>query len=212
MTVVGVVGRVKLEKLSEVGGNVQAYLPYAQVPRPAMTMMLRTAGERGAILASARQQVLALDPNQPIYSVQTLAELREGSRSPQRLNLILLGSFALMALGLASVGLYGVLAYLVAQRQREIGVRVALGAARTDVVKLVVREGLMLAAIGAAVGLPAAIGLARVLNNLLFEVSPYDPLTFAAVITVLLVVALLACWVPARRAANVDPMIALRSE
>jgi putative ABC transport system permease protein len=212
VTIVGVVGHVKLEKLSEVGGNVQAYLPFAQMPRPAMTVVLRAAGDPSALLASARQQVLALDPNQPIYSARTFEDLRERSGAPQRLNLILLGSFALMALGLATVGLFGVLSYLVAQRQREIGVRVALGAARSDVVRLIVREGLMLVGIGAAIGVPATIALARVLSNLLFEVSPRDPLTFGAVLTVLVVVALLASWLPARRAAKIDPMLALRAE
>jgi ABC-type antimicrobial peptide transport system permease subunit len=128
------------------------------------------------------------------------------------LNLTLLGAFALLALGLASVGLYGVLSYLVGQRQREIGVRLALGAARADVVTMVLREGLVLMLVGAALGLPAAVALARGLGNLLFEVSPWDPMTFVAVVALLLVVTLLACWLPARRAAKVDPMLALRAQ
>jgi predicted permease len=211
-TIVGVVRRVKLENLTDRGGNVQVYLPFGAGFRSGMIVVMRTAADPVSLVASARQQVLALDPNQPIHSVRTLEDVRERSGSSQRLNLILLGTFALVALGLAAVGLYGVLSYLVAQRQREIGVRMALGARRADVVKMIVRQGMILIAVGAAIGLPAAFALSRVLGHLLFEVSPYDPLTFGVVVVVLVIVALFACGFPARRAAGVDPMIALRSE
>jgi ABC-type antimicrobial peptide transport system permease subunit len=138
--------------------------------------------------------------------------LRERSGSPQRLSLTLLGIFALVALGLAAVGLYGVLSYLVAQRQREIGVRMALGAQQRDVIGMVVREGLLLLAAGAVVGILAGLALARVLDHLLYGIGAADPLTFGAVLGVLGAVTMVACWLPARRAAKVDPMVALRAE
>ena len=211
-TIVGVVRHVKLEKLTEQGGNVQAYLPYGAGFPTRMMIVARTAGDPASLVAGARRQVLALDPDQPIHRVNTLADLRERSGSSHRLSLTLLGAFALVALGLAAVGLYGVLSYLVGQRRREIGVRMALGARRSQVVKMVLREGLTLMIAGAVIGLPAAFVLARILAHLLFEVSPYDPLTFGTVVIVLAIIAMIACLVPARRAAEVNPMEALRAE
>jgi len=154
----------------------------------------------------------ALDPEQPIYDVRTLAEMRDNSIAPQRLNLTLLAVFAGVALALAVIGLYGVLAYAVAQRQREIGVRMALGAQRRDVLGLLVGHGMRLTGIGVILGLAGALALTRVLKSLLFEIKPFDPVTFLMVTAVLAGVALLACWIPARRAAKVDPIGALRYE
>ena len=212
MTVVGVVGRVKWRQLNEQGENVQAYLPFLQLPLKTMTVVMKTALEPEASIPAARQQVLALDPEQPIYNVRTLATLRDRNLAPQRLNFILLGLFAVLALSLAVIGLYGVLAYAVAQRRREIGVRMALGAQRADVLKLVVGQGMKLVLLGTIAGLFGAFAFTRILATLLFEVNPNDPATFFTVPLVLALVALLACWFPAWRASKVDPMVALRSE
>src|SRR6185436_8968274 len=159
-----------------------------------------------SLVSTARQQVRALDPEQPIYDAKTLAEIRDNSISRQRLNLTLLGIFAAAALALAVIGLYGVLSYAVAQRQREIGVRMALGAQRRDVLGLVVGHGMRLALIGVGLGMAGALALSRLLESLLFEIGPFDPLTFLMVTAILIGVAFLACWLPARRAARVDPM------
>jgi hypothetical protein len=163
-------------------------------------------------LAAVRQQVLALDPDQPIYSLHTLSELRDRSLQGRRAGTTLLGIFAGVALALAVIGLYGVLAYAVTQRTREIGIRMALGARRRDVLRLVLRQGMNLALIGAALGVLGALGLTRWLTTLLYEIKPTDPLTLLATPLLLVAVALFACWLPARRAAKVDPMEALRYE
>src|SRR5256884_577373 len=212
LTVVGVVGRVKLNQLNEQGGFVQAYLPFLQGPSGGMAVVIKTTQAPEALITAARQQVQALDPEQPIYDVRTLAEMRDNSIAPQRLNLTLLAVFAGVALTLAVIGLYGVLAYAVAQRQREIGVRMALGAQRRDVLGLVLGHGMRLTMIGVILGLTGAFALTRVLEGLLFETKPFDPATFLSVTVILVGVALLACWLPARRAARVQPMAALRHE
>ncbi len=154
----------------------------------------------------------ALDPEQPIYDIRTLAEMRDNSIAAQRLNLTLLGIFAGVGLMLALIGLYGVLAYAVNQRQREIGVRMALGAQRADVLQLVVGQGMRLVLAGLGIGLVGALSLTRLLRTLLFGVGPTDPVTFVATALLLAATALLACWLPASRASKVDPMEALRYE
>jgi putative ABC transport system permease protein len=213
VTVVGVVGRVRLDRLSEpYDGRTQAYLSLLQSPRFGTTYVVKTTGEPEALLAAARRQVFELDPEQPVYDVGTLGELRDRSLAPQRLNLGLLGVFAALAVALAAVGLYGVLAYMVTQRRREIGVRMALGARGRDVLTLVVGQGLRLAIVGAAIGVMGALALTGVLRSFLYEVEPADPLTFAGVGVLLGVVVLLASYIPARRASRVDPVIALRAE
>jgi putative ABC transport system permease protein len=212
LRVVGVVGRVKINELSEQGGFVQAYLSFLQGPGRGMAVVMKTALAPEQLASTARQQVHALDPEQPIYDARTLGEIRDRSISRQRLNLTLLGIFASAALALAVIGLYGVLGYTVAQRQREIGVRMALGAQRRDVLGLVVGHGMRLAFIGVGIGLVGALALTRFMNSLLFEIRPFDPLTFVTVTFLLPGVALFSCWLPARRAARVDPMVALRYE
>src|SRR5262245_27404777 len=212
LTIIGVVGRVKLEQLSEQGETVQAYLPFLQTPRRGMTVLVKTSLAADAMIALARKQMLALDPEQPIHQVITLSELRTESIASQRLNLTLLGAFAAVALALAAIGLYGALAYAVAQRTREIGIRMALGAQTGAALQLVVGQGMKLALMGVVIGLIAAFALTRLIQNLLFGVSVTDPTTFILVAGLFLFVALLACFLPARQAMKVDPMIALRFE
>jgi ABC-type antimicrobial peptide transport system permease subunit len=163
------------------------------------------------LVSAARRQVQALDSEQPIYEVRTLAEMRDGVLAG-RLNLVLLALFAAVALGLAVIGLYGVLACTVMQRQREIGVRMALGTQRRDVLGLIVRHRMRLALMGVVFGLFGALSVTRLLGRLLFEVRPFDPVTLMSVPFLLAAVALLACWLPARRAAQIDPIEALRYE
>lgn len=173
---------------------------------------MRTNGDPLDFVTAARSQIYAIDKNQSLTNIQTMEELLARSISQRRFNLVLLGVFAGLALLLAGVGIYGVLSYLVAQRRHEIGVRMALGARTLDVLKLVIREGMTLTLTGVVIGLIIAFGLTRLIKNLLFEISTTDPLTFSMIALLLAGVALLACYLPARRAAKVDPMIALRAE
>jgi len=159
-----------------------------------------------------QKQVLALDPDQPIYAVRTLEQLVSESVARRRLSMLLLSLFAGLALALAAVGLYGVLSYLVTERSHEIGIRMALGASRPQVMRLVLGQGLSLTLVGIAAGLAAAFGVTRLLSTLLFDVKASDPYTFGLMAVVLLAVATLAGFVPARRATRVDPMAALRQE
>jgi ABC-type antimicrobial peptide transport system permease subunit len=163
-------------------------------------------------LAAVRGEVAALDKNLPLYDVKTMRLHLGLALLPARLAGSVLGVFGLVALILAAAGIYGVMAYSVAQRTREIGIRMALGANARDVLRLVTRQGMALALIGMVIGLTAALALTQLLKSLLFGVSATDPLTFVVITLLLMVVALLACWIPARRAAKVDPMIALRCE
>jgi putative ABC transport system permease protein len=212
MTVVGVVRRVKIRGLDEQGGFVQAYFSALQESARGRTVTVKTTLPPETLVAALRQQVLALDPDQPIYGLQTLEELRDRSLQGRRVGTSLLGIFAGVALTLAVIGLYGVLAYTVTQRTREIGIRMALGAQRADVLGLVIRQGLNLAVLGAVLGVPGAFGLTRWLTALLYEIKPTDPLTLLTTPLLVIGVALLACWLPARRAAKVHPMEALRYE
>jgi putative ABC transport system permease protein len=212
MTIVGVVGRIKENRLSEQGGLVQAYFPMYQQPLQNMAVVVKTTSEPAAMLPVMRQQVSQLDPALPIFGIQTLKEMRDHNVAPDRLNLSLLGGFAVLALVLAIVGIYGLLSFTVAQRQREIGVRMALGAQRFDVLNLVVGQGMRLTLAGVVIGLLGSFALTRVLTSVLFKVEPTDPLTFITVMFSLCGVALLACYVPARRATKINPMEALRRE
>jgi putative ABC transport system permease protein len=212
LTILGVVSRVKMEGLAERGGFVQGYLPLWQYGGRERAVVLKTAIPSGSLIGTVQQEVRALDPEQPIYDVRTLATVRRASLTPQRLNLSLLGLFAGMALVLAAVGLYGVVAYTVTQRTREIGIRMALGAQRSHVLGLVLGQGAKLTGLGVLLGLVGALGLTHLLTRLLYGVAPLDPLTFAAVPFVIGGVALLASWLPAHRAARVNPMTALKYE
>jgi len=189
-------------------------LPEKVMPLAAggVAVVLRTAGDPAGIMKQVRQEVEALDSREVIYGVQTLDEILARSLAARRLSMILLGIFATLALVLSCVGIYGVTSYVVGQRTREIGVRMALGAQREDVMRLVLGEGARMALVGVAAGIAAALGLTRLMASQLFGVTAHDPLTFAAVAAALTMVALLACYLPARRAVRVDPVVALRYE
>ena len=212
-TVVGVVGDTHHSSLSE-AIDVQLYVPYTQEPGwyPPGQIALRTRVEPASVAAAARERVHAIDPLIPVSDVQTMDDIVRKSVAAPRFNLTLLGLLSISALVLASVGIYGLLAFSVALRTREIGVRSALGASRRAISTMILGEGLRLTAAGIVVGLAAAFAATRWLDALLFEVDRYDPATFAGIPALLLAVAAVACYVPARRAARVDPLTALRSE
>jgi putative ABC transport system permease protein len=209
--IVGVVGDVNHYDL-ETAPDLQAYVPHPQWTDSYMLLVVRTTTDPGALTGAVRQTIHALDPDAPLHNVATMRQLVSASVAQRRFTLLLIAVFAAVALLMAAVGLYGVMAYSVTQRTREIGIRIALGAQGADVLRLVVRRGLRLVALGLALGMMAALALTRLMKNLLFEVSATDPLTFAGVGALLALVALLACWIPARRATRVDPMVALRVE
>jgi putative ABC transport system permease protein len=212
LEVLGVVGRVKMDGLNQNSEFVQGYFPFAQLPRGAMRIIVKTSGDPNQVFSSARQVVAQIDPDQPIYSVRTMTDIRAESVAPERLNLTLLSLFAGIALVLAIVGIYGVMSYSVTQRTHEIGIRMAIGAPPRNVLNMVARQGLKLAVLGVAIGLLAALALTRVMQQLLFNVSPTDAITFLSVPLVLLAVAGVACYIPALRATKVDPLVALRNE
>jgi putative ABC transport system permease protein len=212
-TVVGVVGDIHQYGL-DLAPNMQFYVPHAQWPFPDsdMTFAIRSAGPPAAVASAARLAIQSVDSNQPISRVMSLEDYVGLSVQSRRLSLILLAAFAAIALSLSVVGIYGVTTYSVAQRTREIGIRMALGAQRRDVLTLLLGRGLLLVFGGVALGVAASAALTRFLASILFDVKPIDPATFAFVSTMLIGVAALACWIPARRAMGVDPIRALRYE
>ncbi|HEX8775370.1 MAG TPA: ABC transporter permease [Pyrinomonadaceae bacterium] len=209
--IVGIVADVKQYGLDR-PTTAQTYEPYLQTPFSGMTLIVRTEGNPTALNAGVRGQVLSIDKDQPVSRSRTLEEVIAESVAKQRFAMMLLGIFAVVALILAAVGLYGVMSYSVTQRTHEIGIRMALGAQQKDVLKLVVGQGMILALIGVGVGLLASLALTSVMRTLLFGITATDPLTFLAIPLLLAVVALAASLMPARRAMKVDPMIALRYE
>jgi putative ABC transport system permease protein len=209
--IIGIVADVKHAKLDQ-EAEPMSYWPIAELPYSTMTFVLRTRGEPLALAAAARNVIQALDPQQPVADVRTLESMLGKSVARQRFNTLLLGVFAAVALLLAGVGIYGVMSYGVTQRTHEFGIRTALGATAADVSRLVLRQGMGLALLGVGLGLIAALALTRLLRTLVFGVGLGDPLTFVTVALLLGLVALLACWIPARRATKVDPMVALRDE
>jgi putative ABC transport system permease protein len=188
------------------------YVPHRQDSWNSMAITVNSAGDPRSLTASIREEVAATDKNIAVADVKTIGRILEESVEARRLNMMLLTIFAAVALILASVGIYGVLSYSIAQRTHEIGIRMALGARSADVLKLVVGHGLKLVLAGVVIGLGGALLLTQVMKSLLFEVSATDPLTFAVIPLVLTAVALVSSYVPARRAMKVDPMIALRYE
>ena len=221
--IIGIVGHVKqwgLDTDDMESLRAQLYFPYMQLPDQAMDAsswsgtgaLVRYDPRTPAIADALRVAVRKLSSGHVLYAAQTMDEIISSSLATRRVSMILLGVFAALALGLASIGIYGVISYLVGQRTQEIGVRLALGAKGTDVLRLVLGEGMKMAALGLLIGLLAAFGLTRLMAGLLFGVSATDPLTFASVAALLAIVALAACYIPARRAMRVDPIVALRYE
>ncbi len=209
--IVGVVADVRHDGL-DARPTPEMYVPYPQYPHSGMTLVLRVRGDPLLVVSPVKTEVLQLDPTLAISQIATLPEILANSVSGERFNAMLLGSLAALALALASLGIYGVLAYLVNLQTREIGLRLALGARPSQVLSRILRQGLGLTAAGVIAGVGGALIVTRVLAGLLYEVTPEDPPTFAGIAVLLFAVATLACAVPARRAARVDPMIALRSE
>jgi len=210
-TIVGVVGHVRHDRLDD-DGRPQVYWSYEQNTQDRQVLVVRSAGDPSALAQSIAAAIRSVDPEQPIYDARTLDEVVERSLAQRWLQTALLGAFAAMAILLASIGVYGVIAYSVGQRTREFGIRLALGARRGEIVRAVMRRGAALFAVGAGIGLAAAAASARVLSTLLFNVGAFDLASFAAATMVLFAVALAACGLPARRAAGVDPSVALRTE
>jgi putative ABC transport system permease protein len=211
VTVVGVATDVHREDLAT-APKAELYLPFLQQPSPFGFLAVRTQGDPAALTAAVRRQVRALDADLPVFDVSTLEQRLAASVAARRFGLLLLGAFAALALALAAVGLSGVIAYAVSERTREIGIRMALGADRGDVLSLVVGKGLAMAAAGVLIGLPVAFGLSRYLASALYGIAPSDPVTYLLIPVVLLTAALFAAYVPARRATRVDPVVALRAE
>jgi ABC-type antimicrobial peptide transport system permease subunit len=205
--VVGVVRSVRLQDLSGTGNPTGTYyLPFAQRTSNSFTLAINTAAENTATIPAVRAQVAAIDPDLALFDVRTMAEREELSLSSRRTSMLLGLAFGVLALFLAAIGIYGVLAYLVAQRRREIGIRVALGSTHSGIVKLVVREGFVLVGVGLTLGMLAAVSLRSVIRSEIYGVGPLDPLVVGGVTVVFAVVALCACIVPARRALRVDPV------
>ena len=210
--IVGVVGDVRHAGL-DAERTLEYYVPYEQADVDRLTVVARTAsGNPTNVAAALRGVVVAMDKEQPVYNIRPMTQLLDESVARRRFNMMLLGGFAILAVLLASIGIYGVISYTVAQRTREIGIRIALGAQIGDVIKLVLKQGLALALVGLAAGLVVAFFITKLMSSLLFGVSATDPVTFGTVALILFFVALLACYIPARRAANVDPNVALRYE
>jgi putative ABC transport system permease protein len=210
-TIVGVVRDVKQYGVDK-ESTMQLYLPEAQSPVSWLTLVVRTTGDPAQMINAVRNEIRSVDPSQAVFEVATMEGLLSGAIAKQRFVMLLLAGFAALALALAAIGIFGVMAYTVAQRTQEIGIRMALGAQTGDVLRLVVRQGMRPALVGIGIGLAAALGLTRLVKTLLFGVTATDPLTFIVISLLLISVALPACWIPARRATKVDPMVALRDE
>jgi ABC-type antimicrobial peptide transport system permease subunit len=223
--IIGIVGHVKHWGLDTDGDTqhsivAQAYLPLMQVPDqvgsgpgpPYSQVVARIKGPAAGMLPAIREAIEKMNGENVLYDAKSLGEVVGDSMAARRFTMILLGVFAGLALLLSSIGIYGVISYVVGQRTNEIGIRIALGAQQRDVLRLMLGEGMKMALIGVAVGIAVALGLTHLMVNILFGVSATDPLTFLLVATLLVLVALTACWIPARRATRVDPLVALRYE
>jgi putative ABC transport system permease protein len=218
--IVGVVRHVEQDNLDGQGTRTpEFYLNFNQIPFDRLAtqvrrinLLTRTTVDPASLTSAVRGQVGALNKDQPVFNVRTMAEIVGQSIAPRRFSMMLLAVFAVAALALASIGIYGMMSYAVTQRTREIGLRMTLGAQRGNVLRMVIGQGMKLALVGVALGLVASLALTRTMKTLLFGVNATDPVIFVGIASLLLVVALLACWVPARRATKVDPLVALRYE
>jgi putative ABC transport system permease protein len=210
-TIVGVVSDTRLYGLAN-PARLEVYLSFRQNPRNSMALVVRSGADPASLTSEVRDAVQSIDKDQPVFAVSTMEELVRNSVATRRITLVLLGLFSGLALVLGAIGIYGVISYSVAQRTHEIGIRMALGAPRSDVFRLVVGEGLKLAGVGIAIGIAASFGLARLMSSLLYGISATDFETFMGVAVLLALVTLLACYIPARRAMRVDPTVALRYE
>jgi putative ABC transport system permease protein len=210
-TVIGVVGDIRHEGLGE-EAQPEVYMPHPQFPLPNLSVVARTSGDPLALVAAFRNEVRLLDKDQPVALVQTLEEHISESVLQPRLLTTLLSVFAGLGLVLAAVGVYAMMSYSVSQRRGEIGIRIALGAMRGDILRLVVGQAVALVVISLTIGLAAALGATRLLRTLLYEVGIFDPVTFGAIVLLLSFVAIFAAWLPARRATKISPMVALRAE
>ena len=211
MTVVGVVGRVKQDSLDS-DPRMAMYFAHTQTQSRGLTVVIRSAADAAGLTAAVTREIRALDPDMPLYNVRTMTNRVDESLARRRFSMLLLTLFACVALGLAAIGVYGVIAYLVSQGTREVGIRMALGATPKEILMLVVRQGMTVAFVGVVAGLAGALLATRFMTSLLFGVSATDPMTFLGIAVVLCLTALLASYVPARRAARIDPMVSLRSE
>jgi len=209
--VIGVVGDVRYNTIDSLP-RPDAYVSFYQSPRSRMMIFIHTVGDPTSVAGPARRVLHELVPEYPVYDIQTLRARVAASSAHARFSAVLLGLFALVALVLAVVGIYGVMAFAVLERTREIGIRIALGAGRGQVLRMVIGEGISLAAIGLLLGVFSALALTRVLTSLLYDVAPSDPVTYAGLVVLLAGTALVAAWIPARRAARVDPVVALKGE
>jgi len=209
--IVGVVADIRQTNLSDEPA-AGIYIPYTQEIMPWQTLVVRTKNDPMSLAASIRREVTALDPEQPVARVATLNDLKEASTAQPRFRTFLMGSFAGLALLLSAIGIYGVMAYTVSRRTREIGVRMAVGARPVDILRLIFGESMTLTLLGVSLGLVGAYAVTRVMKSLLFGVTSTDPITFTGVTLLLCSVALLASYIPARRAMRVNPMVALKDE
>jgi putative ABC transport system permease protein len=210
-TIVGIVGNIKSDGF-DAAGAPHIYRPVFQAPPYASVVFVRTTADPGSIGETVRAEVQRIDPGIPVFSVRTMSSVLSASLAERRFTLELLGVFAGVALLLASIGIYGVMAYAFTQRTNEIGIRIAMGAQRSDILKMALTEGAVTIAFGVGAGLFGSLVLTRFLQSMLFSVKPTDPVTFATIATLLAAVTLLACFVPAHRATRVDPLVALRHE
>jgi putative ABC transport system permease protein len=209
--IVGIVGDVRYDSLTD-EAEPTVYFPHSELTYPFMTLVIRTNGDPEAMAPTVQREVRAIDSDQPVSDVRTMNQVMADTTARTRFNALLLGLFAGLAMLLAAVGIFGVMNYSVTLRTREIGLRMALGARQSQVLMLIMKQGLLLTLIGIGVGLAGALVLTRVMSGLLFGVDATDPATFTAIVLLLAVVSLIACYIPARRATRVDPMIALRYE
>jgi putative ABC transport system permease protein len=212
-SIIGVAGDVKHRSLvRDQDRDPDLYFPLAQEPDTGLVVSVRAAGDTASVISALRRELLSLDPTLPLYDIATMDQFLDDQMTEERFSTLLLGIFALLAIVLASVGIYGVMSYSVAERTHEFGIRLALGAGQRDVLKLVIGQGMIVVLIGISIGLGAALALTRLIATMLYSVSATDPMTFAIVSLLLATVALVACYVPARRATKVDPLVALRYE